>query len=137
MELGVLCHHLLRTSSKRGKSHPSGSSATRREDTLDMTRVRKMELEAQAEKEVAECAERIEVARASAPLPPIPVKSNTSEALSRRIAEDLATIEKVLTKSSNLKGTFKKALKLAHDDIVQSVAQLEKHTVSEETRLLQ
>ncbi|CAG4955271.1 unnamed protein product [Colias eurytheme] len=122
--------------SKRGKGRTPGTCAARRAAKLDASR--KLETELQAEQEVAECAERIEAMRASAPLPPIPIEEgNTAEALSLRIADSLAAIEKVRSRSNNLKTTFKKVLKLAHDDIELSVAQFKRLTVSEETRLLQ
>ncbi|XP_045539741.1 neurofilament heavy polypeptide-like [Papilio machaon] len=68
---------------------------------------------------------------------PLEVEEDTATTVLKRIGSSLDVVERVAKKSSNLKGTFVRALQDAVSAIKEDVAGLAQRSVSDETRALQ
>ncbi|XP_049887097.1 uncharacterized protein LOC126381684 [Pectinophora gossypiella] len=128
--------------SKRGRGRPSstgkyvGLAAARAAYNQELAESLRLEAEA----EVAGMARNLREARAS--LQPSPhlgtqEEEQTSAALAGIVKTSLETITMVATKSSQLKGTYVRALKDAVRGIQEAVSQIRERTMSEEVMRLE
>lgn len=126
--------------SKRGKGKGKGRGRTAElslEDKKALINARKEELRLQAEEEVTNLTLSIQ-SRASSNMSLVSEPEEEGEEaalatdLKNQVADSLAVINTVATKSGNLKGTFTKALKEATSAIAKAVEVLVKRTSSEE-----
>ncbi|XP_049887055.1 uncharacterized protein LOC126381643 [Pectinophora gossypiella] len=130
--------------SKRGRGRPSstgkyvGLAAARAAYNQELAESLRLEAEA----EVAGMARNLREARASLqPSPHLATQEEeaeqTSAALANVVRTSLETITMVATKSSQLKGTYVRALKDAVRGIQEAVSQIRERTMSEEVMRLE
>lgn len=127
-------------SSKRGRGRPptTGQYVGLAKAKAELNKVKREELRLQAEKEVAHLARRERDVRGSRPIASMAkgLEARTAANITKEVLDGLEVVQKVATNSSNLKGTFVRALKEAVASIREAVLELQDHSVDEESRSL-